>query len=105
MRKVEEKMIAAVKRGKGFCGGNTAVTWNDSGRAFYVSLHGNTIARGELDAVGNPVLTAVNLCGWNTVTTRSRLNAFGLGIYTKRFVPYIGATEVPESGWTEVHRR
>lgn len=102
MRNIEEDMIHAIRNGKGFTQGNTAVLWNESGAAFYVSLHGNTIARGEPDGYGFRI-TAVNLCGWNTTTTRSRLRALGVPVTTKRGVPYIGGNEIEENGWTELH--
>lgn len=105
MHTIEEEMIRAARYGNGFCKGNTCLTWNESGNAFYVALHGNTIARGELDMFGIPRLTAVNLCGWNTVTTRSRIRAFGVPLTTKKGVPYIGKTEIPESGWMELYAR
>lgn len=104
MRKIEKGMIAAISNGKGFTQGNTAVLWNESRTVFYVSLFGNTIARGEIpwDGAGYKV-TAVNLCGWNKTTTRSRLRALGVPVTTKGGTPYIGKNEIPEDGWTELH--
>ena len=40
MRNIEEEMLHAIHHGEGFTKGNTAVIWNESGEAFYVSLHG-----------------------------------------------------------------
>ena len=102
MRNIEEEMLHAIHHGEGFTKGNTAVIWNESGEAFYVSLHGNTIARGETQGYDFRI-TAVNLCGWNTVTTRSRLRALGVPVTTKNGVPYIGKNEIDENGWTELH--
>lgn len=105
MRKIEKEMIAAIRRGEGFTQGNTAVLWNESRNAFYVSLFGNTIARGEIpwDSDGTAYkVTAVNLCGWNKSTTRSRLRALGVPVTTKGGTPYIGKNEIPEDGWTEL---
>ena len=104
MRKIEKGMISAIQSGKGFTQGNTAVLWNESRKAFYVSLFGNTIARGEIPWDGNGFrITAVNLCGWNKPTTRSRLRALGVPVTTKNGVPYIGKNEIDENGWTELH--
>lgn len=101
MNNIEKKMLDSICAGQGFCSGNTAVVWNETKKAFYVSLHGNTIARGEIRGV-SPFVTAVNLCGWNSQTTRSRLRALGVNITTKKGVPYIGKNEIPEDGWTEL---
>lgn len=103
MRNIEQDMITAIRSGEGFTKGNTAVLWNESGEAFYVSLHGNTIARGEKSGAFNYRVTAVNLCGWNKTTTRSRLRALGVPVTTKGGTPYIGKNEIPEDGWTELH--
>lgn len=105
MRNLEENMIRAIRDGEGFTQGNTAVLWNESGAAFYVSLHGNTIARGEPNGFDDFRITAVNLCGWNTATTRSRLRALGVPVTSKNGVPYIGGNEIEENGWTEVFAR
>lgn len=105
MRKIEKEMIAAIHRGEGFTKGNTAVLWNKSREAFYVSLFGNTIARGERFGSFSHRITAVNLCGWNKVTTRSRLRALGVPVTSKDGIPYIGKNEIPEDGWTELFAR
>lgn len=103
MRNLEENMVYAIRSGEGFTQGNTAVLWNETGKAFYVAVHGNTIARGEPDGFDGFRITAVNLCGWNTATTRSRLRALGVPVTTKNGVPYIGKNEIDENGWTELH--
>ena len=107
MRKIEKDMIAAIRSGKGFIKGNTAVLWNESGAAFYVSLFGNTIARGEPSGAFGYRITAVNFCGWNKPTTRSRLHALGVPVTTKGGIPYLVGKdgkleELPEDGWTEL---
>ncbi len=106
MRKIEKEMISAIRNGEGFTQGNTAVLWNESGNAFYVSLFGNTIARGEPSGNFGYRITAVNLCGWNKTTTRSRLRALGVPVTSKRGVPCIETNErifvLPEDGWTEL---
>lgn len=76
MRKIEYKMIeainAAMKGKRNFKDGNTAVTFNESNHAI-VTLYGHNIAR-IIDARNN-FTVMINLCGYNTVTTRSRLTA------------------------------
>lgn len=67
MRKIEQKMAEAIKAGKSFKAGNTAVFTTDCG--FVVQLHGNEIAR----LTGS--FLRLSSCGWRTATTKSRLNA------------------------------
>jgi hypothetical protein len=69
MRKVEKQLIAAIEARKPFKRGNT---YYDGASRVY--LHGNLIASDEFDT-GEPCPWMFNLAGWNTVTTRSRLNA------------------------------
>lgn len=47
-------------------------------------LHGNLIACKELESG----LIRCNMCGWNTPTTRTRLNAIGANVYTRKGVIY-----------------
>lgn len=67
MRKIEQDMISAIIGGYDWKGSNTTVTFD--GDDWEVRLHGNLIARcesGDLE---------VSVAGWNTSTTRSRINA------------------------------
>lgn len=80
MRTIEEQMVAALKAGRAWSGGNTIVTPDGT-----VFLHGNRIAYVSLDRQPNPLFGSINLVidletfhKWPTVTTRSRLNALGL---------------------------
>lgn len=58
-------------------------------------LHGNQIAR--LDESGRLFVT---LAGWNTTTTRARLNALdGVNIRVRAGRPYLNGVEISESGW------
>ncbi len=67
MRKIEFQMVQAVTNGKDFAKANTKVT-HANDRA-YVYLHGHNIAQVFDDYL------LINDCGWQTVTTKSRLNA------------------------------
>lgn len=61
-------------------------------------LHGNQIAR--LDESG---ALWVTLAGWNTTTTRARLNALdGVNIRVRAGRPYLNGVEISESGWYKV---
>ena len=86
MRKIEALMIQAVKNGRDWKSGNTSVDVTDHG--IIIRLHGNKIAQIEpWDQV-----VYVTDAGWQTTTTKSRLNALlaGLGnrgrIFQKDFV-------------------
>ena len=64
MRKVTRQIIQAWARGDSLTLGNTST----NGEAIW--LHGNPIAW----KTGDDDVIALTLCGWNTVTTRERLN-------------------------------
>jgi hypothetical protein len=68
MRKIEEKMAAAIREGREWREGNTSVQFTADGQ-FSVRLHGNEIAWGTTKAV------RLSSRGWHTSTTKSRLNA------------------------------
>lgn len=79
MRKIEAKMVAAVLTGGRMKSGNTTVatvTRGDGVRVTSVYLCGNMIAQNGIFGWG------VKLCGWNTRTTRSRINALLQGLET-----------------------
>ena len=66
MRKIEKKMNQAIRSRQNWTSGNTCVFSDDGSRVY---LHGNLIAR-----VGGPFMDILD-GGWQTVTTKSRLNA------------------------------
>jgi hypothetical protein len=70
MRKIEQQMCAAIKADKNWSSGNTQVVTNDGVSTVY--LHGNKIAM-----VDDTSLTIFD-GGWQSNTTKSRLNAFCL---------------------------
>lgn len=94
MRVVEEKIIAAIRKGKSMkCGKNDKVVAYSEGAIVF--LHGHAIAKVTDKEV------SFSSCGWQTVTTKSRLNAI-LGTFahshiTQRdFAWYLnGTTPVP----------
>ena len=67
MRKITEKTAGAFVDHRAFSMGNTFT----NGKELY--LHGNLIARWAKDNQENEVLT-ITLAGWNTTTTRERVN-------------------------------
>lgn len=68
MRKIEQQMCDAIANNKPWRNGNTEVA-RGSDDVSYVFLHGNLIA--EVDDTSVTVYDG----GWQTVTTKSRLNA------------------------------
>ncbi len=78
MRKIEKALIDAIKANTAFARDNTAF----NPQAGQVFLHGNLIATVSTDP-NTPVnlgqkgdrVFAFTLAGWNTPTTRSRINA------------------------------
>ena len=100
MRQIEKEMRNAVanamNNGKDWKKGNTAV-YSLFG-AVFVSLHGNLIY--QIDKVTkNGKFT---LAGWNTPTTRSRLNALGVGVYQKNFEAYKDGQRLDVCEWYDV---
>lgn len=100
MRKIEFQMVQAVTNGKDFVKANTKVT-HANDRA-YVYLHGHNIAQVFDDYL------LINDCGWQTVTTKSRLNALlrqltDAGISQNRHVWYLsgskGSQEMNTGEW------
>lgn len=117
MRKIERDMLkhiwkASLNPEYSWGSANTGVYSTPADRiggkwSVLVRLHGNMIATLNFYQSGAPYIE-LNLCGWNTPTTRSRINAilveFGSGrVYQKDFAPrYAGPRgdhAVPDSGW------
>ena len=89
MRKIEAAMINAVRNGRDWHSGNTSVDVTDHG--IVVRLHGNVIA--QVDHENHTIY--VTDAGWQTTTTKSRLNALLQGvanrghIFQKDFIWYL----------------
>ena len=91
MRKIEQQMNRAISNRINWAGSNTTVTYNDSTNCSSVFLHGHQIA--TVDHATNAV--KVSSCGWQTVTTKSRLNAilsevkYGCSVFQKQWNWYV----------------
>ena len=102
MRKIETQMQNALRNRVNWSSGNTTV-FNDNEGNQFVTLHGNLIA--TISNFGDIKLSS---CGWQTVTTKSRLNAIldtflhGLSVYQKNFEWFIGGDDFFD-GYT-IHR-
>ncbi len=69
MRKIEQQMNDAVANNKNWQSANTSVHFNEENGVSIVRLHGNKIAE-----IGDDYLQIFD-GGWQTTTTKSRLNA------------------------------
>jgi D-mannonate dehydratase len=69
MRKIEQAMNTAIANNKNWQSGNTSVHFNKEENVSVVRLHGNKIAE-----VGDNFIRLFD-GGWQSVTTKSRLNA------------------------------
>lgn len=93
MRKVEKQMLAAIKARKPMFGRNTMVTVTGDGERAQVYLHGNHIA----DYFYRSGITEANtytLARWPSVTTKSRLRALGVNVYTKNRTTFLDGVAV-----------
>lgn len=85
MRKIEQRMLQALREHRDWKEANTWVTENGN-----VYLHGNHIARWYTCA--GVVVVGVNestLLSWPTKTTVSRLRALGANVYVRDGIPHI----------------
>ena len=71
MRKIEQQMNRAIANRTDWSSSNTRVEFNDSTNCSSVFLHGHQIATFD----HNLKAVKISSCGWQTVTTKSRLNA------------------------------
>ena len=104
MRKIESEMTSAISRHADWKKANTSVHYNAEEGVSIVRLHGNKIAE-----IGDDFMTIFD-GGWQSVTTKSRLNAIfadfcnpGEGVFQKAwqwFVTVNGQTIPFESGMT-----
>ena len=101
MRKLERQMNFAISNKADWSGSNTSVSYNDSTNCSSIYLHGHQIATFDHN------LKAVKLssCGYETVTTKSRLNAileevkYGCRVFQKQFDWFIKYNDQTASFW------
>ena len=88
MRKIERQMNSAVRNRSNFSSSNTMVKSDETGSMIY--LHGNHIATVK----DNSIILFDG--GWQSVTTKSRLNAlldefsYGARVFQKQFEWFVG---------------
>ncbi len=96
MRKIEQQMLTAIRNNDNWQSANTSVHYNEENDVSIVRLHGNKIAE-----VGDDFV-AIFDGGWQTNTTKSRLNVIinefcnGLtdGVFQKNFKWFISDNKV-----------
>ena len=92
MRKLEKQMNFALSNKSNWNGSNTSVSYNESTNCSSVYLHGHQIA--TLDHNTNAV--KLDSCGYESRTTKSRLNAildevkYGCRVFQKNFDWFVG---------------
>lgn len=90
-RKITTQAVSKFLEGKNFKSGDTSVE-TSLGEVLY-KLHGHTIARRTENKL------SVSLCGWNTTTTRERLNGLpGVSINTKKGQAFLNGNPITDDG-------
>ena len=95
MRKIEKQMNSAIVDGRNWSKDNTRVEVAKDGT--FVYLHGHNIA-----TIFNNGDIRLSSCGWETVTTKSRLNAIldcfvhNIGIFQRDWQWYITGKDFTE---------
>ena len=91
MRKIERQMNFAISNKGNWSSSNTTVSYNNNTNCSSVYLHGHQIA--TLDHNTNAL--KLDSCGYETNTTKSRLNAildevkYGCKVFQKNFVWFV----------------
>ena len=99
MRKIEQQMQTAIRNRENWSLLNTSVSYDEDGFTT-VRLHGNRIA--EINPHGDLVLSS---CGWQSNTTKSRLNAllsefkYGCKVFQKNFDWYLKTVNQTVDFW------
>ena len=101
MRKIERLMNQAITDGRDWSLDNTSVRYDKDANESRVYLHGNHIA-----TVGNDFVQLFD-GGWQTVTTKSRLNAIcsahavdGEGVFQKQHAWYVRTCDTKTDTFT-----
>ena len=91
MRLIEKQMNFAISNKANWGKSNTQVVYNESTNCSQVYLHGHQIASVD----HNTQAVKLDSCGYETVTTKSRLNAildevkYGAKVFQKNFVWFV----------------
>ena len=97
MRKVTEQIIRAFESNKNITVSNSQVKADTKGT--YMYLFGNLIAKKENNKL------FITMAGYNTVTTRERLNGIkGVSLCQRNYTPYLNGKEISSYEWYEVEQ-
>jgi hypothetical protein len=103
MRKITKQAIAAFTNGKNFKDGNTEVEAQDTGTTFLFYVNKKLNLRNAIAAHSPVDGLSINLCGWNTNTTRDRLNGLpGVRVNTKQGQAFLNGNPIPSNGWVKI---
>ena len=92
MRKIETEMNRAINQGRNWSSANTTVHVEPTNGWRYVYLHGHHIATVDTSTEVDPNLET--LARWPTNTTKSRLRALGVDVYTKAGTTYVNGSAI-----------
>ena len=101
MRKIEQQMNSALHRKANWASSNTTVQYNELTNCSAILLHGHQIA--TLDHSTNAL--KIDSCGYQTVTTKSRLNAIlqevkgGCRVFQKQWDWFVSYNNQTASFW------
>ena len=95
MRKITEQAVRAFENNRNFKSGNTQVIYEPDRGVARMFLWGNEIAR----KFNNGSLY-ISLCGYNTVTTRERLNGLcGVSLTTRNGQAILNGVNIDHNAW------
>ena len=95
MKKITEQAANAFHNSRDFRSGNTQVNRRIGG--VELTLHSNIIAKNIGEGLH------INLCGWNTNTTRERLNGLeGVRLHTRKGQAFLNDNPIPSNEWIKV---
>lgn len=96
-RQITKQAIRAFNNNENFKLSNTSVTTDNGITKLY--LFNNCIAKKENNK------TYITLAGWNSTTTRERLNGIkGVSLCQRNFTPYLNGKEMNPCEWYEVEQ-
>ena len=93
MRQIEEQMNQAIIHKNTWSKDNTKVMFLPQLDQSYIYLHGHQIALYDHTEL-RVMVNLDTLAQWPTVTTKSRLRALGVDVYTRKGITFVNDREV-----------
>jgi hypothetical protein len=92
MRKITKEAVHAFMENLPYKNSNTEVNPTNGNTGLF--LHENMIAF----KIGDKI--EITLAGWNTKTTRERLNGIpGVSVYTRKGIPFLNGNPINDTDW------